>query len=228
MNVINKHFDKVYVITTSLETERQSYILEYLNKNNILYNLRSSVPYKFFQDYSIKDLWGTDRTTNSKEISLCLCYLSIFKECLYNKTYKVLIVEDDIVFENDYIEKFERFMSSIIDDWDILNFGYHHKKYESGWKYFTVNEFVSNAEVSWTTHMVAFNKKSTLTNLSDKIINSTMPIDYIINYFTHICKCLNDEKRMTCYIPNEIICKQLSYRDDENKPDNKVFKSLIG
>jgi hypothetical protein len=86
-------------------------------------------------------------------------------------------------------------------------------------KYFEVNEFVSDAEVSWTTHMVAFNKELTLRNLSDKIINSTMPIDYIINYFTHICKCLNDERRMVCYIPNEIICKQLSYRDDENKPE---------
>ena len=118
-------------------------------------------------------------------------------------------------------------MSSIKNDWDILNFGYHHKKFEDGWKYFEVNEFVSDAEVSWTTHMVAFNKELTLRNLSDKIINSTMPIDYIINYFTHICKCLNDERRMVCYIPNEIICKQLSYRDDENKPDNKVFKSLI-
>ena len=227
MNVINKHFDKVYVITTSLETERQSYILEYLSKNNIEYNIRVSVPYKFLQDYYIKDLWNSEIITNSKNISLCLCYLSIFKECLYNKTYRVLIFEDDIIFENDYIEKFERFMSSIKNDWDILNFGYHHKKFEDGWKYFEVNEFVSDAEVSWTTHMVAFNKELTLRNLSDKIINSTMPIDYIINYFTHICTCLNDERRMVCYIPNEIICKQLSYRDDENKPDNKVFKSLI-
>ena len=227
MNVINKHFDKVYVITTSLETERQSYILEYLSKNNIEYNIRVSVPYKFLQDYYIKDLWNSEIITNSKNISLCLCYLSIFKECLYNKTYRVLIFEDDIIFENDYIEKFERFMSSTKNDWDILNFGYHHKKFEDGWKYFEVNEFVSDAEVSWTTHMVAFNKELTLRNLSDKIINSTMPIDYIINYFTHICKCLNDERRMVCYIPNEIICKQLSYRDDENKPDNKVFKSLI-
>ena len=227
MNVINKHFDKVYVITTSLETERQSYILEYLSKNNIEYNIRVSVPYKFLQDYYIKDLWNSEIITNYKNISLCLCYLSIFKECLYNKTYRVLIFEDDIIFENDYIEKFERFMSSIKNDWDILNFGYHHKKFEDGWKYFEVNEFVSDAEVSWTTHMVAFNKELTLRNLSDKIINSTMPIDYIINYFTHICKCLNDERRMVCYIPNEIICKQLSYRDDENKPDNKVFKSLI-
>jgi hypothetical protein len=227
MNIINKHFDKVYVITTSLETERQSYILEYLSKNNIEYNIRVSVPYKFLQDYYIKDLWNSEIITNSKNISLCLCYLSIFKECLYNKTYRVLIFEDDIIFENDYIEKFERFMSSIKNEWDILNFGYHYKKFEDGWKYFEVNEFVSDAEVSWTTHMVAFNKELTLRNLSDKIINSTMPIDYIINYFTHICKCLNDERRMVCYIPNEIICKQLSYRDDENKPDNKVFKSLI-
>lgn len=227
MNIINKHFDKVYVITTSLETERQSYILEYLSKNNIEYNIRVSVPYKFLQDYYIKDLWNSEIIANSKNISLCLCYLSIFKECLYNKTYRVLIFEDDIIFENDYIEKFERFMSSIKNEWDILNFGYHHKKFEDGWKYFEVNEFVSDAEVSWTTHMVAFNKELTLRNLSDKIINSTMPIDYIINYFTHICKCLNDERRMVCYIPNEIICKQLSYRDDENKPDNKVFKSLI-
>jgi len=227
MNVINEYFDKVYVITTSIETDRQSYISNYLNKNNIIYNLRTSVPYTFLQNYPIRDLWNSDRITNSKEISLCLCYLSIFKECLYNKTYKILILEDDIVFENDYIEKFIKFMSSVKDNWDILNFGYHHKKYESGWKYFEVDEFVSDAEVSWTTHMVAFNKEIILRNLSDKIINSTMPIDYIINYFTHICKCLNDEKRMMCYIPNQIICKQLSYRDDENKPENKLFKSLI-
>lgn len=227
MNVINQYFDKVYVITTALETNRQFYILNYLYENDIIYNLRTSVPHTFLQNYKIRDLWGSDRTTNSKETSLCLCYLSIFKECLYNKTFKILILEDDIIFEDNYIDKFIRFMSSIKDDWNILNFGFHHKKYDSGWKYFEVNKFVSDAEVSWTTHMVAFNKESTLKNLSDKIINSTMPIDYVINYFTHTCKCLNDENRMICYIPNEIICKQLSYRDQENKPDNKIFKSLI-
>jgi len=120
-------------------------------------------------------------------------------------------------------------MSNVNDDWDVLNLGYHHDKEDGfSWKYFKMNEVVSESEVSWTTHMVAFNNKDTLIDLKNKIIKDTpLPIDYVINYFTHTCKLLGDDRVMRSYIPNQIICKQLSYRDHENKPENKVFRSMI-
>jgi GR25 family glycosyltransferase involved in LPS biosynthesis len=227
MNVINKYFHDVYVITTSVDTERQKYINEYLNKIGLLFNIRVSPPCHFLNDYIVKDLWDTPRTTNSREISLCLCYLSIFKECIYNGKNKILILEDDVIFDDKYEIKFVNFMENVNDSWDILNLGYHHDKYGGFWKFTQINEYVSDAEVSWTTHMIAFQGLRILKLLSEKIIQSTIPIDFVINYFTHICKYQQKADMAKCYIPNEIICKQLSYRKDENKPENLLFKSLI-
>lgn len=230
MNVINKYFDNVFVITTSVETERQKYIADYMKSHGIHYNLRTAIPSCFVQSYDTVDLWGTPKTTTKGNVSLCLCYLSIISECLYKNKHKLLVLEDDVAFEPDYQEKIELFMSSMNDDyWDVLNLGYHHDKEDGfSWKYFKMNDVVSVSEVSWTTHMVAFNNRKTLINLKNKLINDTpLPIDYVINYFTHTCKLANDDRMMRGYIPNQIICKQLSYRDHENKPENKVFKSLI-
>jgi len=229
MNVINKYFDNVYVITTSIETERQKYITEYLRSHGIHFNLRTTVPSNFLQSYNTVDLWGTPKLTTKGNVSLCLGYLSIITECLYKNRHKLLVLEDDVIFEPDYQEKLELFMSNLNSDWDVLNLGYHHDKEDGfSWKYFKINDVVSESEVSWTTHMVAFNNRRTLINLRDKLINDIpLPIDYVVNYFTHNCKMMNDDRVLKGYIPNQIICKQLSYRDHENKPENKVFKSLI-
>jgi GR25 family glycosyltransferase involved in LPS biosynthesis len=227
VNIINNFFKDVYVITTSVDTERQKYIIDYLKKNDLSFEIRTAVPSHFLNNYPVKDLWNSPRITNSNEISLCLCYLSILKECIYMQKDKILILEDDIVFEKDYEIKFLNFMENVDNCWNILNFGYHHKKYDGFWKFTEINKYVSDAEVSWTTHMIAFNGLNILSTIAEKIISSTIPIDFIINYFTHICKCEKKKEVMKCYIPNEIICKQLSFREKENKPENLVFKSLI-
>ena len=229
MNVINKYFDNVFVITTSVETERQKYITEYLNSEGIQYNLRTAVPANFLQVYETVDLWNAPARTSKGNVSLCLAYLSIFSECLYTNKHKLLILEDDVEFEPDYQEKFELFMNNLNNDWDVLNLGYHHSKEDGiSWKYFNVNDYVSELEVCWTTHMVAFNNQKTLLNLRNKLINDVpLPIDYVINYFTHTCKCHSREETMRGYIPNQIIGRQLSYRGYENKPGKKMFQSLI-
>lgn len=230
MNVINKYFDNVYVITTSIETERQQYIMNYMKNHGIHYNLRTAIPSSFVQSYNTIDLWNAPCVTSAGNVSLCLTYLSIFSECLYKQKYKLLVLEDDVSFEPDYQTKFEAFMNSVGDEWDVLNLGYHPSKEDGfSWKYFKVNDIMSESEVSWTTHMVAFNNKDTLIDLKNKIIKDTpLPIDFVISYFTHICKCHSDPRTMRSYIPNDILCRQLSYRDSETKSEHKLFKSLIG
>ena len=233
-NIINQYFENVFVISTVENTGRQKYVMDYLNNLGVKYNLRIAPPKKFFEGRLCDDFvrgWDQNSYLCNGNISLKLCYASIFSECIYNNINKLLILEDDILFENDYETKFDNFMTHIPNDWDHLNIGYHEGKNLFGaWRFENINEYVALSETSYTTHAVAFRGADTLRRITDKIVTSNIPIDYVFVYFTHVLKC-EGKQFMRSYIPNEIICRQQSYRSDCEcvLPDAKpMFKSLIG
>lgn len=238
-NIINQYFDHVFVISTVENVGRQKRITEYLDSLGIKYNLRIAPPKQYFEDRSCEGFiqhWFQNSVLHSGATSLKLCYLSIFAECVYTGIDKLLILEDDVIFENDYETKFDVFMKNIPNDWEILNVGYHvSKENPNGWKFEKINEHASLCEVAYTTHMVAFQGEKTLLRMKNQIGTMHMPIDYILMHFTHALKTdlykSDVEPVMKCYIPNEIICRQMSYRCDcVSGVDNPhpMFKSLIG
>jgi hypothetical protein len=236
-NIINQYFDHVFVISTVENTGRQKRITDYLDSLGIKYNLRIAPPKEYFEGKPCEGFilyWDPVAWLHPGATSLKLCYLSIFAECVYRGIDKLLILEDDIIFENDYETKFDVFMKHVPNEWELLNIGHHGSK-TSSWKFEPIDEYVSLCEYAYASHIVAIQGKKTLTRLINKFRTDQAPVDFVFGYFTHALKLdlfkSDSEPFMKSYIPNEIICRQQSYRHDcKSGVDNPdvMFKSLIG
>ena len=90
MHILNKFFQKVFVITVGIPNERYTYISSYLNKLNIEYELRVSANKKFFESK-----YHGDHNINQSEQSLSSQYASIFYENYYRNIDSFVILEDD-------------------------------------------------------------------------------------------------------------------------------------
>jgi GR25 family glycosyltransferase involved in LPS biosynthesis len=177
-------------------------------------------PKRYCIHFDTEDLWGTRLIHNQAHVSLTSAYYSIFASCIYHNYENVLIVEDDIHFENDFESNLFRFMKHLPNDWGYLNLGYCKTKLiPNGWKVYDVNDYVSEIDVSWTTHITAYRNKDICQKLINRMNNINDSIEFVLNYYTHI------DKSFKGYTPKDILCTQLSYRDENSI--HQVFKSLI-
>lgn len=213
MHTLNKLFQKVFVITVGLPNERYEYISSYLKKLNIQYEIRVSVNKNFFE---LKH--HGDHNINQSEQSLSSQYASIFYENYYQNIDSFVILEDDNSFCDDFESKFECFFKYVPNDWDVIHLGDYND--ESNIKKESVNKYVDRLYLKYTTSFMIFRNIENYKIIADLIVGSQYQIDYVLNHF-YINNILK------CYSPSEQLAYQLSYRDWENKSENKLFKSLI-
>ena len=119
MNILNKYFNKVYVISSYATHSRLSDLLPFLDKENIKCELIISPKKKYFKpDYNII-------LANEGNQSLTSANESIFLKELYIKSDSFCVMEDDVFFDLEYEIKLTKFFNQLPSDWDILNLGYH-------------------------------------------------------------------------------------------------------
>jgi GR25 family glycosyltransferase involved in LPS biosynthesis len=218
--MIHNHFNKVFIITTSVKSDRYDYIKKTIKEKNIDCEIVFSTNKKYCAHYETINFWGGKLINTQPYISLTSAYYSIFANCLFHDYNNVLIFEDDICFEENFDEKLKLFMDNIPEDWGYINLGYCGSKLlPHGWRTNYINEYVSEISVSWSTHATAYKNKDIFQKLINRMDDINDSIEFIINYYTHI------DKSFKSYTPNDIIFTQLSYRDS-NIP-LKRFKSLI-
>lgn len=218
--MINNYFNKIFVITTSVETDRHNYIKKLINDRNIECEIVFAPNKRYCIHFDTMDLWGTRLIHNPAYVSLTSTYYSIFANCIFHDYENVLVMEDDIHFEDNLESGLYKFMKHVPNDWGYLNLGYCKTKLiKNGWKVYDINDYVSEIDVSWTTHITAYRNKEVFKKLIDRMNQIDDSIEFILNYYTHV------EKSFKSYTPREILFTQLSYRDENSI--HKVFKSLI-
>lgn len=211
MHILNKLFQKVFVITTGHSNERYEYISSYLNKINLNFELRVSVNKNFFTT----KIW-LNHEINQSEQSLSSQYASIFYENFFNKIDSFVVLEDDNIFCDEFESKFQTFFQHLPNEWDVLHLGDYNLKENIKSK--NVNEYVDKIYLKYTTNCMVFRNKENFKNISELIEKSHYQIDYILNHFymNNILKC---------YSPVEQLTNQLSYRKGIDSV--KKFESLI-
>lgn len=228
-SIIHNYFQHVFLISTVDDTGRQKRTMDYLTQLGIKFNLRIA-PYNGRMQGTLCDDffrgWNSEAYLHSGAESLRLCYASIFAECIYNNIDTIMIFEDDVLFEPDWESKFGLFMQNLPNDWEMLNLGYHESKDKSAWAFEPINQHVSLLEAAYTSHWMAVRGLSNMRLLAEKVKTSLLPIDMIFTYFSHVLKCEN-KKFWRYYTPNEILCRQLSYRSDAGQQPHQIYESLI-
>jgi GR25 family glycosyltransferase involved in LPS biosynthesis len=211
MNVLNKIFDKIYVIGSFATQNR------YHDFNNKLKNEQIDVEWivapkkKYFlqqwteESPNLPGAWSHQSVVESIFLKNKLLGLNNF-----------LILEDDVVFDNFYINKFQTFYSSVPEDWQILNIGYHFHSNQVESNIYYKFDYGSNLI---GTHAIAY-KNDTINIILNELDTCTYPYDIFLNN--------NIYKKFNTYVSTEKIFYQSSYRSYEGDKNANYKKYISG
>lgn len=123
--------NNIYICHWSKLTERKEWLINHLNENGI-------TDYQWVENYD-KETWSIDdikseypvvfdpnpkgRLLKWSEVSLLLKHCWIIKDAHQNGYESIMVLEDDVVLEKDFINRFNKYKSQLPNDWDVCWIG---------------------------------------------------------------------------------------------------------
>jgi GR25 family glycosyltransferase involved in LPS biosynthesis len=117
MNILNKLFDKIYIINLESRKDRWDVCEEILDKYNIVADRFEAVDGSKLIEYP---------TNKRNYIGCALSHLGIIRKCKSENTDTVLIFEDDFELIDDFFDKIEDYYNQLPNDWEWLYFSGSH------------------------------------------------------------------------------------------------------
>jgi hypothetical protein len=166
---------KIYIIHYNKLVERKNYLIQFFNKNNI-HN------YEFRSLYQREDLTEELKNTyfkldnlNPSQICITIEHIETYRDIVNNSINEndwYLILEDDAVFCNDFIDLLNKYLENVPKDAEYLDIS----------DYFTINSldmWVRN--YSTRTNCAYLINKKTCSKLLQTIIPFEKAIDHELN-----------------------------------------------
>ncbi len=133
MHILNQFFDKVFVLTIESATNRQSIIKEEfkdldfefiygINKNEI--HIDQWIKDGKYSETNAMQHERFSRKMNRGEIACAYGHRMIYQKILDQNLNKVLILEDDILFDEEKAKLIQVIMSELPTKWNILYLDY--------------------------------------------------------------------------------------------------------
>ena len=200
---------------------------ELINSHLPKFNLK----YEFFDAITDNNEYNINFPTkyNKGQIG---CFLSHYKLLKTHNSDKILgILEDDVEFCDDFLDRFKYIEDNFNLDWDIffLSSYYHLNNHKDMWNHsgdfeLTDTKYIHRVYGAFTTHAYLVNPKSInkILKLIDENIADTYAIDHVY--------CSKIESKLNCYSFTPGMANQrISYSDvDGGGKDPNVFKSILG
>jgi hypothetical protein len=203
--MLEKYFDKIYCINLDRRTDRWEHFL----------NQSKNFGLNDFERISAIDggkLNPSDFSSplNQGELGLLLTTIKIFKDSIQNKYEKILILEDDCVFENE-LNKIDLFFRSLPSDWDMIYFGGNHNVHGGYPEPIVINDYVKKVSYTYSSHMIGFNIK-----IYEKIMSllktNQFPVDVVYSRLQKENKCYTFYPRLSTQL--------VDFSDIQNKVTN--------
>ena len=200
MNVLNKYFNKIYIISSYSTQNRLIDLIPFFAKENIDLEIVIGPKKKYFNpDYTKTHCSeGTQSHISATE--------SIFLKESHLKSDTFCIMEDDVFFDSNYSEKLMNFFTELPSDWDIVNLGYHEYtslKINPNKLYYKID----NQERICGAHIVGY-KHHVVDHVKNVIGKCIYPWDWFLNDDVY--------PHFKTYVPTEHIVYGSSYRENEN------------
>lgn len=117
-----------------------------------------------------------DRFLKQSEISLMLKHNYIWEQMVEKNIENVLVLEDDVVFEDNFIEKFNKYTEELPSDYDLLWVGSCCNIHAT----ITEGKYLYKENGSRCTHAYMISKKCASKILEYNKINNS-PVDFMFN-----------------------------------------------
>lgn len=188
MNV-NDFFDKVYVISISTALDRREKISNHLNQHNI--------NFEFFDAYEItrsqKYLISLGLFTREYQVkphkwwARFGCFLShqmVLKKAMDEGLEKVLILEDDVFFKDDFFSHFPIYVNELPTNWPIVMFGYYVFGFTNKHNVsFKISEHIYTLTEVHGAHAIGYNLKSNEFKKYYDDLQSSLKFDYHYDWY---------------------------------------------
>lgn len=200
---INYFFDKVFCINLDKRKDRLNLVEKELSKHNVVFERFSAIDGETINK--------KDYTTNSKipvgHIGCTLSHAKLIKLCKEKGYKKVLILEDDVVFKENFEELFKEYIKEVPEDWNMFYLGGNHNVHV-GNKLEMVTKHVGKCNQTFSTHAYAINE-----SLFDEAISVLSKGEKQVDiYYSEIQK----RKKIYTFFPG-IANQRIGYSDILNK-----------
>ena len=192
-NILNKSFDKIFIINMESDFIRKKNIL-ILDDYNISYNYVNAITQdnssiKDFCDKQSQQYKSIDYSTYSNQsICLALSNLLILNYCIHNNIKKILILEDDFLLHKNFKQLLSKNLDNLPNNWNILWLGSKQGDISSSTKY-NDNWNLPNNQ-TWGTH--AYGLNNCIREIKEEYSKFNLPIDLSISMK------LNNLKKYVC------------------------------
>lgn len=190
---IDSIFDKIYCINLDRRPDRWEEALSEFDTHNILNVERvSAVDGRAIDPTEYSHV----NNINRSELGLVLTNINILKRAQEQKFERILIIEDDVVFNKD-IEAFDERYEHVPCDWNMLYFGGNHNKHKRWKQPVSVAPGVVKIHRTYTTHCIGMhnsifdtilNKLDTLHAALDVIYTEIQQTDNVYCFHPGIAK----------------------------------------
>jgi GR25 family glycosyltransferase involved in LPS biosynthesis len=116
------NIDKCFVINLDRCIERRSYMDKLLSKLSIKYERESAIDGNTINENEVCKSSIPPIYWNKYALGLVKTFNNIIEKSIKNKYNNIVIFEDDIVFEDDFHNKFKDYYNQLPEDWGIVYF----------------------------------------------------------------------------------------------------------
>lgn len=118
---INKYFDHVYCLNLPECKERADMTISRAQRFGISFTFFPAISGKLFSNIHESHSSVNETTiTNPNYMACALSHLSIYRHALANGYSRILIIEDDLLFNKDMNSLFSDAIEEVPDDWKLL------------------------------------------------------------------------------------------------------------
>ena len=160
----NKLFDKTYVINMKNRFDRMQRSNKRLKSLGINYNMFEAV-----DGHSV----CRHKNLMPGEVGCYMSHFNILKDANQNNYKSILVLEDDVVFVDDMIDKFFEGYKHIPSDWEMIYLGCNHNK-----PYTRINDKVVKCNHAFTTSAMII-RNTIFERLLTECSNMTKQIDVV-------------------------------------------------
>lgn len=198
--------DKIFIINLDYRTDRKEHIINEMNKHNITnYEFYTAIKPKIEDVYKWNLNYCNNHIDNYKigQFGCLTSHIEILKIALARNYNTILILEDDVLFKDDYNKIFE-YSNQINNNYDILYLSGSHIN-----PFTNITTNIKKCTQTYTTHSYLI-KKNIINYILDNINNCITEVD--VFYANHL------QPKFNCYVTYPHITTQIpSFSDIQNK-----------
>jgi hypothetical protein len=180
MHKINDVFDKVYLLNLERDVDKYEVVKKKLDSLNIEFEVFKAIDGHKLNCSLLKH-------GNKGAVGCKMSYMQMFKNAKENNYSRILILEDDIFFLNDFINQFDVLYGDLLkidENWKLLYFGGSNRTGQN--------------------HINFPKSKDKIQLIGNRFIASTYAIGYDSSIYDKILESENDKRAIDVIIGNDI------------------------